>query len=59
MFFEVRAPQDEAKIVPNRLSEPLEWPFRTTFVARSTSVERLGRLLSLEAGRSSGEISKV
>ena len=27
MFFEVRAPQDEAKIVPNRLSEPLSSDF--------------------------------
>ena len=27
MIFEVRAPQDEAKIVPNRLSEPLSSGF--------------------------------
>ena len=35
MFFEVRAPQDEAKIVPNRLSEPLSSDF-----GRAKSLEK-------------------
>ena len=38
MFFEVRAPQDEAKIVPNRLSEPLSSDF-----GREKSIEKACR----------------
>ena len=38
MFFEVRAPQDEAKIVPNRLSEPLSSDF-----GRAKSIEKACR----------------
>ena len=38
MIFEVRAPQDEAKIVPNRLSEPLSSDFE-----RAKSLERACR----------------
>ena len=38
MIFEVRAPQDEAKIVPNRLSEPLSSDF-----GREKSIEKACR----------------
>ncbi len=38
MFFEGRAPQDEAKIVPNRFSEPLSSDF-----GRAKSIEKACR----------------
>ena len=38
MLFEVRAPQDEAKIVPSRLSEPLSSDF-----GREKSIEKACR----------------
>ena len=43
MFFEVRAPQDEAKIVPNRLSEPLS----SDFEGEKSFEEPLGRPVEL------------
>ena len=48
------------KIVENRVPGTLGRPSRSTFVARSSSVERLDRLLSLGAARTSeqGELAR-
>ena len=45
--------QNRPEIFENRVSSPPVRPSRSTFAARSASVERFSRLLSLEAPRSS------